>query len=92
MKSFHDSTLLFIAFEWELAKVSFAFESQEGRVDLFAEGVTDLHVPKKNEWGPSISINELRGPSKTEHGLYRIEIEMQTGDIISVVARSFQMP
>ncbi|HSM95771.1 MAG TPA: hypothetical protein VLT91_06995 [Rhizomicrobium sp.] len=92
MKSLHDATLLFVAFEWELAKVSFAFETREGRVDLFAEGVTDLHIPKKKEWGSRVGVNELRGPSKAEHGLYRIEIEMQTGDVISIVARSFQMP
>ena len=94
MKPLHDATFLSAAFEWKVAKATLTFELFGERREgyLIAEGVIDLHIPQKLDWGQSVSVNELRGPSKMEHGLYKIEIEMQTGDVISIVARSFQMP
>jgi hypothetical protein len=47
-------------------------------------GLTQLHVPKQQPWGPSVSING----AKFENG--SVQIEMQSGDTISIVATEME--
>lgn len=55
--------------------------------DLF-----ELRVPRTQTWGSSVSINGVDGPSPQEEGRVRVAIEMQSGDLIEIVARSIEMP
>ena len=89
----HDWTLLSILFEWGTGRVTISFRnSKSAPASLVAESVVDLHVPQLNEWGPSVSVNKVIGPSAIGKGLQTLEIEMQSGDLIRVVAASFQLP
>ena len=88
----HDWTLLSVLFEWRDARVVVHFKSGVGDEKLVAVSVVNLHVPKFSEWGQSVSVNGVRGPLVTESGLQLIEIEMQSGDVIRIVASSFEMP
>ena len=88
----HDWTLLSVLFEWNSGRVTISFKSHAGMEVLIAHSVVDLHVSQLNEWGPSVSVNEVRGPFTTTTALQSLEIEMQSGDVLKVTAKSFEMP
>jgi|GraSoi2013_115cm_1033766.scaffolds.fasta_scaffold50982_2 hypothetical protein len=88
----HDWTLLSVVFEWKAGQATLSFRSDAGNKVLVARSVVELHVSQFKEWGPSVSVNEVKGPFATDKGLQSIEIEMQSGDIIKIIAASFEMP
>ena len=88
----HDWTLISVLFEWAIGRVTLSFENHAGSETLVARSVVDLRVPQFNEWGPSVSVNKVKGPFAVDDGLHSIEIQMQSGDIIKIVASSFEMP
>ena len=57
-----------------------------------ANGVSELHAPRLNDWGPSVSVNGVFGPSDGPSGRRELEVEMQSGDRIRIVAASFDFP
>ena len=92
MTHVHDWTLLSVALEWDGGKATVTFKSCTGTEVLVAHSVVDLHISHLNEWGPSVSVNEVRGPLATGEALQSVEIEMQSGDVLSITAKSFGMP
>ena len=92
----HEWTLVSIQFDWRAARVTLRLRRPDaGPTDIVADGVLRLDVPRRNPWGPSVSINRVLGPTSPEGeagGAQRIAIEMQSGDVITVVANSFVMP
>src|SRR5215467_10914135 len=89
----HDWTLVSILFEWKSGCVTLDFRTDASKsAKLVAHGVSELHVPQLNEWGPSVSVNKLFGPSGRVSGRHELEIEMQSGDRIRIVAASFDFP
>jgi hypothetical protein len=92
MTLMHEWVLLSIAFEWKPGRLTFCFDTYlAGIVSLVAEGVVDLHVPRMNPWGPSVHVNEVRERATAERRR-TLEIEMQSGDVITVTAASFAFP
>ena len=89
----HDWTLVKIDFDWRDARVTIELrDSTFTARTLIAEGVRELLVPKANEWGPSVSVNEV-SESEAEHGQGRcLRIEMQSGDVIQIVAERIALP
>jgi hypothetical protein len=93
MNFMHDWTLLSILFEWGAGRVTLSFRNSGLEpASLVAASVTELHVPQLNEWGSSVNVYKVIGPSPTEKGLQGLEIQMQSGDLIRIVAASFQLP
>jgi hypothetical protein len=89
----HDWILLNISFSWADGMVVFHLSSNVSKFDdLIAYDVSDLHVPKLREWGSSSSINQVRGPKLEKNGAQKLEIEMQSGDLIKIEAMSFDFP
>lgn len=89
----HDWTLLSISLDWKTANAVLSFRRSHAElVSVQAEGVSNLQIPQLNEWGPSVSVNEVRGPSTEVGGRQILEIEMQSGDIIKITATSFIFP
>ena len=88
----HDWTFLSALFEWADGRATLRLRSPSGEKTIVASSVADLHVPQLNEWGPSVSVNKLKGPFPAEGGRQSIEIEMQSGDVIRIVASSFLLP
>jgi hypothetical protein len=89
----HDWTLLSISLDWENGATVLSFRRNGPQlVSVRAEGVSNLVIPRLNEWGPSVSVNELRGPEKDLAGQQTLEIEMQSGDVIKITAMSFTFP
>jgi hypothetical protein len=93
MTLMHEWVLLTIAFDWKSGRVAFSFDTdQAGIVSLVAEGVVDLHVPQMKPWGPSVHVNQVRESDPGARQWHELEIEMQSGDIITVKAASFVFP
>jgi hypothetical protein len=89
----HDWTLKKIEFDWPSARVTIDFEDLTSTVKrLVAERVSDLHVPRANEWGPSVSVNEMPEVETLPSGLRVLKIEVQSGDVIRIVAERFAVP
>ncbi len=82
--SFHDATLLGLHLDWDSRTLRIDFRGAPSRSEPFSitiAGVTQLIVPAEYPWGRSVSVNEVR---TLEGG--RMEMEMQSGDTIVVVA------
>jgi hypothetical protein len=93
MTLMHEWVLLSIVFDWKSGQLTFSFDTdQVGIISLVAEGVVDLHVPQMNPWGPSVHVNQVREPGAETRERHKLEIEMQSGDIITVTAASFIFP
>lgn len=89
----HDWTLVCIAVDWAPGLATITFRNHESKeVQLVAYGIIDVHIPKKQEWGESVSVNETNGPMLLGNGNYFLEIEMQSGDRINIEANSIAMP
>jgi hypothetical protein len=89
----HDWTLVSILFEWKSGRVTLELRTAESKSEkLVAHGVSQLHVPRRNDWGPSVSINKVMEPSGNASGNRELEIEMQSGDHIRIIAKSFDLP
>ncbi|SDT88701.1 hypothetical protein [Halopseudomonas salegens] len=89
----HDWTLLTLIVDWANGTITIAFRNcQSQEVFLIAEGLIDLRVPKREEWGGSVSVNEVDGPKVLQNGSLYFSIEMQSGDKIEMEARSISLP
>lgn len=89
----HDWTFLEIRIDWQNGSVIATFRNTTSHeVTLTAKGLVDIHVPKKEEWGRSVSVNEIRGPFKFDNKFQKLTIEMQSGDSITIIARSILLP
>ena len=79
--------------EWIKGMVTITFKnSDSNQVFLVAEGLTDLKIPKREDWGESVSVNEVEGPNSLDNGNSYIAIEIQSGDKIELEARSISLP
>lgn len=87
----HDWTLIKIVYEWEHGghcRIFFRDRSSTDR-SVEAHQVSTLSIPRKEEWGPSVSVNSVSYKRSKDH--QEMNIEMQSGDVISVTAYSIQL-
>jgi hypothetical protein len=82
----HDAVLEAIDMSWEKAQCTLRLSVFLKRTEnakpckLQFFGVTHLHVPRTEPWGPSLFVNG----AKCEGGT--VKIEMQSGDTIEIAA------
>lgn len=89
----HDWTLLALMVDWLDGTIKISFRnSQSQEVFLMANGFSELRVPRREEWGKSVAINEVDGPKTLQNGSMYFSIEMQSGDKIEMEARSISLP
>lgn len=89
----HDWTILSIVLDWTQGKLTIHLKDSMSQPQyILIEGLHLLNVPRNNEWGKSISINKVTGPSSTVYDCAVLEIEIQSGDVIHVEAKSIIMP
>jgi hypothetical protein len=88
----HDWTFLTANINWAAGIAQLCFKNQKSEmVTIEAENLLDLHLPRLQEWGPSVSVNEVKGPYDVQSGFQKLEIEMQSGDLISLTAKKFKL-
>lgn len=88
----HDWTLVSILIEWNSAQVAIKLWTGSEEKLLLAYDFKKIDVPRYDDWGPSISVYEIIGPSPLSNGYNTIQIQMQSGDLIRIEAREFQIP
>ena len=89
----HDWTLMRIRLDWESGLLTIELRNPKSElVELTANGLKSVLVPRREEWGPSISINKVEGPDSGENGEMRLRIQMQSGDTIELVAKHILLP
>lgn len=92
LQRLHDATLESIVFDWPMGRVIVrlrACEEPSRPVQIVCERATGLFCPAVKPWGPSISVNEVQGPSAKDGGVCRLTIEMQSGDVITLEGEDF---
>lgn len=80
----HDVTLQTILVDWRAGVCTLGLDTGSGPQELIFSGLISIAIPRGQPWGPSTSINEVR----ERDGIY--EIEVQSGDVVSVVAESWR--
>lgn len=86
----HDATLLELELSWKSGDASLKVRSVSKLITKIGlRSTTLVECPRRFPWGPSVSINQVRGPAPTEDGSLRLEIEMQTGDLLILEAAEF---
>jgi len=89
----HDWTLLSIDFDWKHGRVAIVLEDTAfSERTLTAEEVLELKIPRANEWGPSVSVNEVFEIEQMPGAYLKLRLEMQSGDVIELVAKRINMP
>lgn len=87
----HDATFASVHIDWTNGSAELQLLVHEGKsVVLRAERLKQIDAPKREPWGPSVSVNEIRGPVPSSDGL-RMEIELQSGDTIAIDAEGFSL-
>jgi hypothetical protein len=89
----HDWTLVSICMDWSTgnARVQL-FDNQSVAREILTIDVSNLVVPRTLDWWPSVSVNEVIGPIVLDERNSRLQIEIQSGDVIDLTARNFLLP
>ncbi len=80
----HDAVLLSIDMLWAEGTVTLGFRTASGPKQIVVEEVTRLECPREYPWGRSVCINEVRLGSSPPGGGFRVEMEMQSGDVLVI--------
>lgn len=91
MFEMHDWVLEQISCDWKASAVALTFKTSGLPQKLVALGVRDLHVPHRDDWGSSESVNTVEGPFEEQAGPKKLAIKMQSGDVISLVAVTYAL-
>ena len=88
-----DATLVDVQLDWISGVMRLALRPK-GTVgasqSIVATNLRSLQCPRRFPWGDSVTIDELRPPVETNEGS-QIEIQMQSGDLVIVLAQSFEL-
>lgn len=91
----HDATLVRLECRWEDGGITVHLRTgmpSFPHVRIEGIGGRRIDCPRLHPWGPSGSINEVRGPTPLPDGKgSHLEIEMQSGDLIVLEAEGFML-
>ncbi len=94
-KKFHDATFLSIEVNWKDAEIALIASLQKNGVreiyTLTFYGFTRLICPRICEWGESVSINKISLDEPVTSNTLICKIEIQSGDIIEIIASEMHM-
>jgi hypothetical protein len=92
-KQMHDWSLVTISVDWSVGCVQLDLCPRPGeRSRVIARDFRKVEVPRRQEWGASVSVMSHVGPDECGPELRRLSILMQSGDSIEIVAREIEMP
>jgi hypothetical protein len=78
----HDATLKAVRLIWAEGHCVLELSSSSApSCELVFTGVSELSVPRRHPWGPSVSINTVR-----QVGDNTFEVEVQSGDVLRIEA------
>ncbi|MCH7335316.1 hypothetical protein [Acinetobacter sp. NIPH 2699] len=89
----HDWSLISIQIDWiQSSLIVHLKDSQSQNVMLIAEKFKTFNISKKNEWGESISINQIINLSILDNGNSFLKVEIQSGDVFEIEAEKITFP
>jgi hypothetical protein len=92
LPNLHDAVLERIELKWEEGLVTIELTRVPGGVcTLTASGLREFTMSRRQEWGPSACVNRAEVREDGENGIV-LEIEMQSGDTITVAADRLATP
>lgn len=91
MRALHDWALEELSLDWKSGELILKVSGYERINRIMCQGLRHLDMPRENPWGPSVFINECRGPMSVD-GEAKLEIEMQSGDVIVISAAKILLP
>jgi len=92
----HDSSLLSFFLEWKNGQLTIELKFYDYSVasikslKIIATNWVTFNCPRKEEWGPSVSINKV-DIKELSKDLKILSIEMQSGDTIFIEAQDFSV-
>ena len=92
MTNMHDWTLVSVFVDWLNNTVNMTFKNVIKEEQIIVNGFTELRIPKRGEWGASVSVNDVTGPTLLKNGNYFLSLEIQSGDQIEIEAKDIVMP
>jgi hypothetical protein len=85
LTSLHDATLVSITLNWAngscVAQFAGSPSGPRGPFQVCWTNVTELRIPRTQEWGPSVSVLSASEPSSGN-----FELQLQSGDLITLCA------
>jgi hypothetical protein len=94
LPNLHDAILEGIEINWESATASLHLGlvgDPSPKVVLLFTGVREVHVPRDQPWGPSVSVNTVERIDDGETNGVAMRLEMQSGDAIRIRAASLEI-
>lgn len=89
----HDWILVEVRVDWGAGRVQLDLSRKPGELSqVIARDFRKVEVPRRQEWGESVSVMTHVGPDQYDVDLRRLSILMQSGDSIEIVAREIEMP
>jgi hypothetical protein len=61
----------------------------DGARCLEAKRFRSIVIAREQPWGPSNSVNDIRGPLEDDEGYCLLEVQLQSGDVIRILAEDF---
>ena len=88
----HDWVSMSIAVDWGLGQAVILVKGPSSTAqEIHADEILEIVINRLEPWGPSESINEVSGPAVAGDGSQTLEIEMQSGDVLTLRARSIRL-
>lgn len=86
----HDATLERVELVWDSGQALVHLRADTGALMIRALRTKRVECSRLEPWGSSVSVNEVRGPARSPDGSgQRLELEMQSGDLIVLEADEF---
>ena len=93
----HDAILETVSIAIDAKTIALAFtpiavDGAPARVTLIAHDWKSFSCPRQDPWGHALywRVNVAQGPFEIDRGLIRLELEMQSGDLIEIHAVSLE--
>lgn len=90
---FHDATFLGCSFDWKSGDLKLLFKlcnEKHSNTYIVAKNIKSFTCTREYPWGESVSVNELL-LDELKATDYRMKLEMQSGDIIKIIANLFKI-
>lgn len=90
----HDATLEYLRLSWSTGEILVRLRTgiwSCPEVTVRGHAGQRVECPRQHPWGASVSVNEVRAPVEEAQGSVRLEIEMQSGDLLVLVAERFEL-
>lgn len=87
----HDWTLTLITVDWISGSGYLRIRGNGREREIGFQRIQRLVVPREFPWGRSLSINAVDGPIELQ-GKLQLKVEMQSGDVIEIIADGFDVP